>query len=61
MTPEERANADQMITQCSEDLPLAWGRMFKNLLKEGFTRQESLELIMNYVRALFLAAGGMGK
>jgi len=48
MTPKETANYDQAAESMARDWAPAQGRIFKALIKEGFTREEALQLLMNF-------------
>lgn len=55
MTPEEMQKMDQGMAMLADTMPPHWKRMFDNLVREGFTPEQSMAIVRTYVHGL---AGG---
>ena len=55
MEPEEVSKLDQGMAFLANSLPMTWRRMYLNLIEEGFTNQQAMELLKTYIHG---SAGG---
>lgn len=49
LNPRENAELEQSRALLMENFPPLWWGLFDNCVKQGFTRQEALELIKAYI------------
>jgi hypothetical protein len=49
MTPEERAEFDQSSALVADSLPPMWWRLYTGLIKEGFTKEQAMELLKTFI------------
>lgn len=52
------ANADQALSWIADTMPGIWRRMYDNLIKEGFTTTEALDIVKVYIRSNGTAPAG---
>ena len=50
LNAKDSARMDQARAYLAEHLPPLWWSIFAGCVKQGFSREESLMLVMNYVR-----------
>lgn len=54
-TPYDLHRTEQLLAQFAEQWPPMWKRMFDNLVKQGFAKEEAMRVLCAYIHG---AAGG---
>ena len=49
LTPKQIADGDQAFKLLAETLPAFWRSIFVNLVSEGFSEEQSMELLKHYI------------
>lgn len=57
LDPRKNSDLEQGRTTMCEIIPPMWGSLFQACLKENFTREEALQLVICYTKCTFTVSG----
>lgn len=52
MNEKEQSDFEQSVAAIAESYPPMWRRMYLNLLSEGFSKDESMDLLKTFILSM---------
>ncbi len=56
--PWERAKLDQAMAELADTLPTMWWSLFDSCVKTGFSQDQAMRLVVEFIRCGIVTGGG---